>query len=217
MVLVITAIFQAGVRRYPLIFIYTVVSFLFAALQVPNSLQFRYDRSLGEWLQKVNSISQGTTYALILVVVLSLIYSASGRVASRRLVLIALIGGALLVAAISFLVHYDRRVLIGVWMTSWGRDLRFAAAILDLTLWGLLVSARKKDGRLLLLTGGMGIMFAGEAIGAAIRALAIPRKSITLFYGGHLFDVLADAAFLYVWWQVFRKEAAMARKRDLTS
>src|SRR6185503_13539126 len=87
MVLVITAIFQAGVRRYPLIFIYTVVSFLFAALQVPNSLQFRYDRSLGEWLQKVNSISQGTTYALILVVVLSLIYSASGRVASRRLVL----------------------------------------------------------------------------------------------------------------------------------
>jgi hypothetical protein len=77
-----------------------------------------------------------------------------------------------------------------------------------MALWGLLVTSRDRDGRLLLLTGGMGIMFAGEAIGAAIQSLAIPYKSYAIYYAGHLCQVLAAALFLYVWWQTFRKEAA---------
>jgi len=34
----------------------------------------------------------------------------------------------------------------------------------------MLVAMRDRESRLLLLTGGMGIMFAGEAVGAAVRA-----------------------------------------------
>jgi hypothetical protein len=94
-----------------------------------------------------------------------------------------------------------------MWMTPWTRDLKFCGAILDLALWGLLVSSRDREPRLLLLTGGMGIMFAGEAIGSAIQNLSIPYESYALYYGGHLFQVLASALFLYVWWQAFRRDA----------
>ena len=50
-------------------------------------------------------------------------------------------------------------------MTPWTRDLNFCSAILDLALWALLIAAREKDHRLLLLSGGLGIQFTGEAIG----------------------------------------------------
>jgi hypothetical protein len=53
----------------------------------------------------------------------------------------------------------------------------------------------------------MGIMFAGEAVAAALQSIAIPYKSVALFYSGHIVKVLTDATFLYIWWQTFRSEA----------
>src|SRR3954447_21524219 len=211
-VLAINAILKAGVRRYPLFFFYMVVTFLFTAIQAPLSIAFtRSDAHAGPWLRRLNDWGGGTTYALILVVVLNLIYRATAKMGARRLVRIVLTAAGLLVAGISLSAHYDGSVPSGVWMTPWTRDLHFCAAILDLALWGILVSSRDRDPRLLLLTGGMGIMFAGEAIGAAIRTLAIPSKSLILFYGGHVFQVLTSALFLYVWWQTFRKEADVGK------
>ncbi len=208
-ILTITAILKVGVQRYPLIFCYVVVSFLSAAVQTPLAFTYhRSDRSGGDWFQVVHSGGEGATYILLLAVVISLVYRATTQVQSRNITRMALIAGTILIIAVSFFIHYNKRVPIGVWMTPWTRDLNFCAAIVDLVLWGLMISSRKKDPRLLLLTGGMGIMFAGEAIGAAIRNLAIPYRSYAIFYSGHIFMVLADAAFLYVWWQTFRKEAA---------
>jgi hypothetical protein len=77
----------------------------------------------------------------------------------------------------------------------------------------MLVASRDHDSRLLLLTGGMGIMFAGEAVAAALKSIAIPYRSVWIFYSGHILKVLTDAAFLFVWWQTFRNEAN-ARERE---
>ena len=206
-VLTITAVFRIGVRRYPLIFCYLVVSFLSAAVQTPIALAYhRSDRSLGDWFQLLNSIGQGATYTLILAVVFSFIYKATLQAGSGRVVRAALFLGWAAVLTVSFLAHYERHASLGVWMTPWTRDLNFCAALLDLVLWGLLLSSRKREPTLLLLTGGMGIMFAGDAIGAAIRSMAIPYRSYAIFYTGHILMVLADAGFLYVWWQTFHKE-----------
>jgi hypothetical protein len=208
----IHAILKAGVRRYPLMFIYMVVTFLFAAVQLPLSLGFyRSDPNAGPLIRKLHAWGEVSSYGLILAVVLSLVYRATAKMVGRRVLRLSLTAAGLLVIGVSFWARYDSRVPAGLWMTPWTRDLKFCAAILDLALWGLLVTARDRDARLLLLTGGMGIMFAGEAIGAAIQSLAIPYKSYAIYYTGHLFQVFASALFLYVWWQALRREALRAR------
>src|SRR5262245_52201994 len=104
-ILGITAILHAGVRRYPLVFTYLVVTFLFAAVQAPISLAFRRsDQKLGEWFQKLNSTAESITYILVLAVVISLIYRATSRSASRRILRTSLVGAGVLAMAVSFAI-----------------------------------------------------------------------------------------------------------------
>jgi hypothetical protein len=209
-VLVISAVFRAGVRKYPLIFAYSVVSFLIAVAQMP--VAFAYFRTnQKEWYQLLHYTGQGVTYSLILAVVISLIYRASSRLDKKRLVRLLSIAGGLLFAGVSFVVHYNGNTFLGEWITPWTRDLNFCAAVLDLILWALLLMSREKERRLLMLVGGMGIMFAGEAIGDAIRNIAIRYRSRPAFYSATVFVLLADLLFLYIWWQAFRKERVASK------
>jgi hypothetical protein len=185
-----------------------VLTFLVAAVQAPYS--YRYLRGshqrVGEWYQVLNAIGNGVGYLLILSVVLTFIYRATAQREGRRFVRTAVTVGAILLVVISFAIHHRAGAALGSWMAPWTRDIQFGSAILDLAAWGALVASRDRDSRLLLLTGGLGIMFAGEAVGAAIKSIAIPLKSLPLLYTGHIFGQMADVAFLYVWWQAFRAE-----------
>jgi hypothetical protein len=86
-------------------------------------------------------------------------------------------------------------------MTLWVRDIAFAAAILDLAVWALLLAYRQKDSRLLLLTGALGIQFAGDAIGESLRFLL---KSSALG-PGDVVEVVTSLATLWIWWQALRR------------
>jgi len=114
------------------------------------------------------------------------------------------IGGAVLFAAITFLIHFDRRLNVGEWMTPWTRELNFCAAILDLGLWALLIGMREKDYRLLLLSGGLGIMFTGEGIGESVRQLSQSSHSTTVSLIGNVIIMVSNLAFLYVWRSALR-------------
>jgi hypothetical protein len=207
-ILGISALLRVGVSRYPLIFAYMVATFLFAAAELPLSVIYYLPTHGGlERFRQLHWISEGLTYMLILAVVISLIYRATARLQPRRTIRLALLAGVFLFIAISFVVHFNNNEPLNEWVTPWTRDLNVCAAILDLALWGLLLSSREKDSTLLLLTGGMGISFAGEAIGTSIRSIAVMKKSINIFYFGHVVMMIADALFLYIWWQTFRKEA----------
>jgi hypothetical protein len=114
----------------------------------------------------------------------------------------------LLFAGISFAVHYRPSLKhSGYWMTGWTRDLSFGSAILDLGLWTLLISSRRGDRRLLLISGALGMQFAGEAIGAALQDLSIAQTVNSLNLAGSIITMLASLACLYVWWQTFRPSA----------
>src|SRR4051812_45705053 len=87
-VLAISALLRVGVRRYPLIFAYLVVTFLVATVQAPISFPFLRGshQRVGNWYQTVNSIGDSIGYVLILCVVLTFIYRATAPVQARRLV-----------------------------------------------------------------------------------------------------------------------------------
>jgi hypothetical protein len=141
---------------------------------------------------------------LVYAVVMSLIYQATGQLRSRRIVRVSLIAGAILFAGISFLIHWNPALNTGSFMTPWTRDLNFCSAILDLALWALLIASREKHHRLLLLSGGLGIQFTGEAIGTSIVQLALRTRSRAMSFSGGVVMMLADLLFLYIWWQALR-------------
>ena len=142
---------------------------------------------------------------VVFAMVLSLIDQAISHSQWRRLSRTGLAAGATLFASISFFIHYlPHSTKLGLWMTPWTRDLSFCATILDLALWMILIASRKKDRRLLLISGALGLRFTGDDIGEAVLSLSTPRMMETLALSGSVIVMLADLACLYFWWQTFR-------------
>jgi hypothetical protein len=203
--LIIAALLRGGYRRFPFIFVYTIIDLLITVLEIPPALDYvRGIRPVTTPLASLYWIDEIVEQILIYAVVMSLIYGATGYLRSRRMVRLSLIVGAVLIAGISFLVHYNPTLNQGSWMTPWTRDLNFCSTILDLGLWALLIGSRTRDHTVLLLSGALGIKFAGEAIGESVRQLAIRSRSRSISLTGNVIIMLADVFFLYVWWQGLR-------------
>jgi hypothetical protein len=208
--LVVAAILRAGSRRYPFFLAYTGVTLVVAFAEIPASVaRFRHI-ARPEWYSALHSLAQGVIYSLALAVVLNLIYRATADVRPRHVIRLIVTAGSILVAGVSLWVHYVPNVKIALWMIFWTRDLNFCAALLDLLLWSLLLASRHRDQRVLMLAGGMGIMFAGEALGDAFRSLAM--HSLILFWLTALFVLAVDLTFLYIWRRAFRLEDGVSTK-----
>jgi len=213
--LAIAAMLRGGFRRYPFVFAYLIALFLTTTIELPTALAYHWNPTNKELVKRMNEnyyrdegILQGSTFAAVI----SLIDAATVKLKPRRIVRLGLAGTAALFAAISFRIHYDPTKGIGLWMTPWARDLKFVSAVLDLALWALLIGSRSRDHRLLILSGGLGIMFAGGSIGEAIRNLATPVQSHLIASIGGLVGTLADMALVYILWQTFRKDVSEHRK-----
>jgi hypothetical protein len=203
--LIIGTLLRGGYRRFPFLFAYVVGDFLTTVAEVPSAVG--YDRGM-QWAASafpaLHWFNVVVMQVLVYAVVMSLIYQATGRLRSRRMVRASLIAGAILFAGISFLVHRSPALNWGSFMTPWTRDLNFCSAILDLALWMMLIAAREKDHRLLLLSGGLGIQFTGEAVGESTRDLAMRSHSRPISLLGNALIMLTNLLFLYIWWQALR-------------
>jgi hypothetical protein len=198
--MVIAVLLRGGYRRYPIIFLYAVVDLLTSILEIQPSLAYSSGtpEARHRWAEMF-WINERIMQVLVFVLVISLVYSAAKHLRPRRTLLTGVICGTLLVAAISLWAHYDPNPHIGRYMTRWTRDLNFCAAILDLGLWALLIGSKKKDYQLLLVTGGLGIQFAGGAIGQALRDMSPAIVTVASD-----FTVIASLARVYIWWRAFR-------------
>jgi hypothetical protein len=202
--LIIGVLLRGPYRRYPLLLLYSVALFLTTVIEVSVNqgyfagLRFGHSRATYYW------IDEGIRQGLLFAVVLSLAYHATYKLRSRNLVRVAIIAGGIALAGVSFLVHHQGQLADGIgqwrWMTLWVRDITFASAILDLAIWALLITGRHKDTQLLLLTGGLGIQFTGDAISESVRALlgSLPLSP------GDVIEVLTSLAALWIWWQALR-------------
>ncbi|MBZ5578088.1 MAG: hypothetical protein LAP40_16115 [Acidobacteriia bacterium] len=201
--LVIATLLRGAYRRFPFVLAYSIALFLTGVVEVAayagyfSGARMAFTRARYYW------VDEGIRQGLLFAVVISLLYQATSGVRARALVRTALIAGAILVASISFLVHYDSQAAISRWLTLWSRDLNFSSALLDLALWGLLVAARKYDWAVLMLSGALGIQFTGEAIGQALRN-QFPSNTVV----ADIINIGANWACPYIWWQVFRGSPA---------
>src|SRR5579864_2089986 len=158
-VLVIRAMLRGSYRHYRLAFTYTL-ALLFttvveiAAKTAPKSVHW----NVYYWIDDV------ILNVLVFCVVIAFIDKAAAHAAKPPLKRHWLVAGAALIGITSLLVHYGAPHL-NHWMTLVSRDLNACAVILDLILWSLLVTSRKPDHRLLLLSGGLGIQLTGALIG----------------------------------------------------
>src|SRR5437588_542548 len=82
---------------------------------------------------------------------------------------LVLILAVLAAVSISLEIHSASSGKFILWVTQVARDLSFASVVLTLVLWLILISSRKKDHQLLMVTGGLGLQFTGEAIGQSLR------------------------------------------------
>lgn len=203
--MVIAALLRGQYRRFPFILAFVVAEFLAVAAEIPAYWAvYRGVKNAKEqqgWLFVLNEV---VLQALIYAVVISLIYQAAKRLKSRRVVALGVVTGAVLFAAASFAVHRSGGSMVWGWVVPWSRDLNFCSAVLDLGLWTLLISSRQKDSRLLLISGGLGIRFTGEAIGSSLRQLAIRQRSTKLSLAGAIVGTFVDLLCLVIWWQALR-------------
>jgi hypothetical protein len=201
--LIIAALVRGPYRRLPFVFLYTVVLFFTTVVEMAvftasfAGIRLAHSRAFYYWMD------QGILQTLIYAMVISLIYGATADMRSRTMVRTALTVGAALFACGSFLIHYDPHVVAGMWMTLWIRDLSFTYTVLDLALWAMLLGSRKKETRLLLLSGGLGIQFTGEAIGRSVRDWFPWTLS-----PGDVIVAAASLTCLWIWWQALRTAPA---------
>ena len=207
--LVIASLLRGGYRRFPLLLVYSVALFLTTVIEISVNQAYFSGTALAHSPATFYWVDEGIRQGLLFAVVLSWAYLATGNLQSRYLVRFALIAGGIVVAGSSFLIHHQDQLAAGIgrwrWMTLWVRDVAFAAAILDLAVWVLLLAYRHKDPHLLLLTGGLGIQFTGDAIGESIRFLL---RSPGLG-PGEVMEMLASLATLWIWWQALRRPVSL--------
>jgi hypothetical protein len=199
-ILVLSAILRHGKGRFPLLMAYVIADFLTSVSEIKPVIAISRHAttevkdswaSIYYWNERIIQL-------LVFLLVISLVYKATAHLGARRTLLTAIITGTLVLAAVSFAVHFDPTKLTGFWMTPWTRDLNFGASLLDLGLWAVLLSSREKDYRLLMVAGGLGIQFTGGAIGQAVRDMTnLSLLATDLTY-------LTNLACLYIWWQAFR-------------
>lgn len=201
-VLIIAALLRGGYKQYPFVFVYVLADLLTTAVEIRPSLGYGSGTraAVHEFLQ-IYWVDERIMQILMFLVVISLIYvTARGR-KPQGTVMLGVIGGTIVFAGASFLIHYSSHRYIGQWMTPWTRDLNFGAALLDFALWGRLISQPHKDYTLLMLSGALGIQFSAQAIGQALRS---QYQSQTSLFLANILLMLMNLVFVYLWWQALR-------------
>lgn len=208
-VLVLQALLRGAWRRHVALFGYSIVLFLTTIFEVAAYTGVRTGAApLAHSWRVYYWVDDLILQSLIFCVVISLIYKSSRQTASGVVFRRWLVGLAPLVFVLSLVWHRGPFLDLSAWMTLVARDLSFSAAILDLLLWSILISSKKKDPELLMLSGALGIQFTGEAIGQSIRQLAIAGKHEGMALAGSVLVVTAGLICLYIWYQTFSRRFA---------
>jgi hypothetical protein len=204
-VLVISAMLKGAYRRFPVAFVYMLAVFLTSLVETPIGILARYRAGYRDLYNRLFWIDESVLIFLVLGVVISLIFQATGDAPARRAIRSMVVAASVLAVAVTFVFCYNASLPPNSWMTSWSSKVNFFAAILDLALWTMVIGSRKSNRLILTLSGALGIQFTGEAIGGSIRSLAESSQSAVVVLLGNLVIASFNLALLYFWWHAFRQ------------
>lgn len=205
-VLVVAALLRGSWRRFPLLLAFATVELVSSLVQAPGALESmlgRHPPGLPYWV--TYWIGELITQLLLYAVVISLLYRAAERLRAARAARVLLILAACLVVGGTFWANYNPALMRGVWLTPWFRDLNFTCALMDVVLWMSLIVTRGRDRQVLLLSGGLGVQFAGASVGESLRQMAMRSRSHPLALTGGMIVVAANLFRLYAWWRALRQ------------
>jgi len=198
-VFVIGLLRRGAYKDYPFVFVYSLVLIMTtvadgAAFAGVARMEYAFYRN--EALRQL----------LLFTVVMSLMDRAIRERPYRGRIRIFLALSACAAVLISVQIHREARDLhhYNLWATQVGRDLSFGSVVLTLLLWVTLISSQRKDAQLLMVTGGLGLQFTGEAIGQSMRQMSVPHHHILLL-AGNLVLTASHLMRLYVWSEAFRR------------
>jgi len=202
-VFVIGLLRRGAYKDYPFVFAYSLVLIM---TTVADGAVFSGVAHMEHGFYRNEAIRQ----LLLFLVVMSLMDRAVRDRPYRGRVRIFLTLSACVAVLISVEIH--RGAHYNLWATQVGRDLSFGSVGLTLLLWVTLissqVSSQRRDTQLLMITGGLGLQFTGEAIGQSMRQLSVPHHHILLL-AGNLVLAASHLMRLYVWSEAFRRPRAL--------
>jgi hypothetical protein len=195
---VIHALARGPYRRFPVLFGYSIVLLLTTVVDATayfNGPAFRQRFLEYYWIDEV------IIQTCLFVLVLSFISQALAEDRRRGAIVRALSAVAILVCTVSAWASYDPMSRLSSWMTEISRNLAFTAALFNLVLWMVLMRTRRASLQLLMISGGLGVQSAGEAIAHSVRPLLGPA---TLWIAD-LFLILTHFACLWTWLYALRR------------
>jgi hypothetical protein len=195
-VFVIGLLRRGPYKDYPFVFVYSLVLIMTTVADGAVFAGVAHMEHAFYWNEALRQF-------LLFTVVMSLMDRAIRERPYRGRIRVILILSAWVAVLGSIEIHRDAYTNLRA--TQVGRDLSFGSVVLTLLLWVTLISSRRKDTQLLMVTGGLGLQFTGEAIGQSMRQLSVPHHHILLL-AGNLVLTTSHLMRLYVWSEAFRRE-----------
>jgi hypothetical protein len=206
-VFVIGLLRRGPYKDYPFVFVYSLVLIM---TTVADGAAFAGLAHMEYGFYRNEALRQ----LLLFTVVMSLMDRAIRERPYRGRMRVVLILSACIAVLISVQIHREAHYhQYYLWATQVGRDLSFGSVVLTLLLWVTLISARRKDTQLLMVTGGLGLQFTGEAIGQSMRQLSVPHHHILLL-AGNMVLTASHLMRLYVWSEAFRRARVIHQTDD---
>lgn len=195
---VISALVRGSYRQYPFVFAYSLTLFLSTVIEIGIKAAPQPIRDTYYWTDEI------ILDVLVFCMVIAFIGEAAKYSRQKPVGLHWLILAGVLIIAASLALRSG--LPLNLRMTLISRDLNICAVILDLILWSLLVTARRPDRTLLLLSGGLGLQLTGAIMGEQLRQLAHK-----FFFAGTLLEVTTGLLALFIWWRALRPSSLPAR------
>jgi hypothetical protein len=209
-VFVINSLRRGALKDYAVVFAYSVVLLITTVFDgvVFGGLVSMSKASAGVIFYRNESCRQFMLFAVVISLIDRSLQAYPYRARVRAGLILAMLGAVL----VSLELHASSSGQFIYWMTQVTRDLSFASVVLTLVLWLILISSRKKDHQLLMVTGGLGLQFTGEAIGQSLRQIS--QNHVSLFILGNLIGGVTHLLRLYVWREAFRRPGKIATKKE---
>jgi hypothetical protein len=203
--LVTQALIAGPFRQFTVVFAYILCLIITTLTDILMSFDMgNLSRIYFRYYWTADLLRESALYAVVISLVLHAMPDGRRRAALVRiLVLVAILFW------IGSIVMYQEPNLNKT-MVKVVRNLSFCSAVATLVLWFVLIASEKRDTRLLVITGGLGLQMTGEAIGQSLRQIS---KQTNLI--GGLTMVFAHFLCLYIWWRAFQpKTQSLAASTD---